>query len=49
MDLLDVKRQTVHKWIKDEKIKAVRIGRQLRITKEYYDEFMTKNTIDNTN
>lgn len=48
MELLDVKRQTVHKWIKDGKIKAVRVGRQLRIPKEFYDEFMTNNIIDNT-
>lgn len=48
MELLDVKRQTVHKWIKDGKMKAVRVGRQLRIPKEFYDEFMTNNIIDNT-
>ena len=48
MDILNVKRKTVHDWIKQGKMKAVRIGRQLRIPKEYYDEFMNKNMIDNT-
>ena len=40
MELLTVTRFTVHKWIKEGKLKAVRIGRELRVTKEYLDEFL---------
>ena len=49
MELLSVTRFTVHKWIKDGKLKAVRIGRELRVTREYLDEFLESNTVDNTN
>lgn len=49
MELLEIKRETVHKWIKKGKLKAVRVGRQLRIPKKFYIEFMEKNTIDNSN
>lgn len=49
MELLTVTRFTVHKWIKEGKLKAVRIGRELRVTKEYLDEFLESNTVDNTN
>ena len=49
MELLSVTRFTVHKWIKDGKLRAVRIGRELRVTKEYLDEFLESNTVDNTN
>lgn len=48
MELLQVKRKTVHDWIKEGKMKAVRIGRQLRIPIEYYQEFMDNNLVDNT-
>lgn len=49
MELLSVTRFTVHRWIKDGKLRAVRIGRELRVTKEYLDEFLESNTVDNTN
>ncbi len=49
MELLSVTRFTVHKWIKEGKLRAVRIGRELRVTKEYLDEFLESNTVDNTN
>lgn len=49
MELLTVTRFTVHKWIKEGKLRAVRIGRELRVTKEYLDEFLESNTVDNTN
>ncbi len=49
MEMLNVKRRTVHGWVKDGKIKAVRVGRQLRFPKEYLDEYLQINTIDNTN
>ena len=49
MELLSVTRFTVHKWIKEGKLRAVRIGRELRVTKEYLDEFIESNTVDNTN
>lgn len=48
MEILQVKRKTVHDWIKDGKMKAVRVGKQLRIPIEYYEEFIRENTIDNT-
>jgi excisionase family DNA binding protein len=49
MELLSVTRFTVHKWIKEGKLRAVRIGRELRVTKEYLEEFLESNTVDNTN
>ena len=49
MELLSVTRFTVHKWIKEGKLRAVRIGRELGVTKEYLDEFLESNTVDNTN
>lgn len=48
MEILNVKRKTIHNWVKDGKIKAVRVGRQLRFPKEFLDEFITNNLIDNT-
>ena len=48
MDILQVKRRTVHEWIRDGKMKAVRIGKQLRIEEKHYLEFMAKNTTDNS-
>lgn len=48
MDILEVTRRTVYEWIKDGKLKAVRIGRQLRIPAEFYQEFMNSNLVDNS-
>ena len=46
-ELLKVKRLTVIDWIKKGKIKAVRIGRQYRIPKDYLDEFIKANIVAN--
>lgn len=48
MELLNITRRTLQRWIKDGKIKAVKVGNQLRIPKKYYLEYIEKNTIDNT-
>lgn len=48
MELLSVSRRTLQRWIKDGKIRAVKVGNQLRIPKKYYLEYIEKNTIDNT-
>lgn len=48
MELLNITRRTLQRWIKDGKIKAVKVGNQLRIPKKYYLEYIDKNTIDNT-
>ena len=45
IELLSVSRRTVQNWIKDGKLKAVKIGSQIRIPREYYLEFMNKNVI----
>lgn len=48
MEMLNVKRTTIHKWIDKGLIKAVRIGREFRIPKEFLDEFLSKNIVDNS-
>ncbi|MBG0763093.1 helix-turn-helix domain-containing protein [Acholeplasma laidlawii] len=48
MEMLNVKRTTIHKWIDKGLIKAVRIGREFRIPKEFFDEFLSKNIVDNS-
>lgn len=48
MEILLVTRRTVHDWVKTGKMKAVRIGRQLRIPVEFYEEFMKNNLVDNS-
>ena len=47
MEMLSVNRVTIYKWIRSGELRAVRIGRQFRIPKDYYDEFIESNTIDN--
>ncbi|MGI6771691.1 MAG: helix-turn-helix domain-containing protein [Acholeplasmataceae bacterium] len=48
MEMLSVNRVTIYKWIRSGELRAVRIGRQFRIPKDYYDEFIESNTIDNS-
>lgn len=38
-DLLQVTRRTLYNWIKDGKLKAFRIGKEWRVTKEALEEF----------
>ncbi|WP_264229395.1 helix-turn-helix domain-containing protein [Acholeplasma laidlawii] len=48
MEMLNVTRYTVHRWIEKGLLKAVRIGREFRIPKEFLDEYLNNNTIDNS-
>lgn len=48
MEILSITRRTVHNWIKTGRMKAVRIGRQLRIPIEFYEDFMKNNLVDNS-
>lgn len=45
MELLNISRRTVQNWIKSGKLKAVKIGSQIRIPREYYKEFMNNHVI----
>lgn len=38
-DLLHVTRRTLYNWIKSRKLKAFRIGKEWRVTKEALEEF----------
>lgn len=40
IDLLQVTRRSLYNWIKDGKIKAFRVGREWRVTKQSLKEFM---------
>ncbi len=44
-EMLSVKRPTVHEWIRSGKLKAVRIGKEYRITQEHYDEYLANNLV----
>lgn len=46
MELLNISRRTVQNWIKDGKLKAVKIGNQIRIPRQYYQEFMDNHVIN---
>ena len=46
MDMFSVGRATVYHLINTRKLKAVRIGRQYRITQEHLDEFITNQTVN---
>lgn len=39
VDLLQVTRRTLYNWIKDGKLKAFRVGKGWRVTKEALEEF----------
>lgn len=43
-EILQVTRRAIYNWIKDGKLKAVRIGREWRVTKENLEEFMKTGT-----
>ncbi len=45
-DLLHVTRRTLYNWIKAGKLKAFRIGKEWRVTKEALEEFTQTGTTD---
>lgn len=44
-DLLHVTRRTLYNWIKGGKLKAFRIGKEWRVTKEALEEFTQTGTV----
>lgn len=44
VDLLQVTRRTTYNWIKDGKLKAFRVGKEWRVTKEALEEFIQAGT-----
>lgn len=46
-DLLHVTRRTLYNWIKGGKLKAFRIGKEWRVTKEALEKFIQTGTEDN--
>ena len=45
-DLLHVTRRTLYNWIKNKKLKAFRIGKEWRVTREALQEFTQTGTED---
>ena len=45
-ELLQVTRRTLYNWIKDGKLKAFKVGKDWRITKEALEEFIHSGTKD---
>lgn len=45
-DLLQVTRRTLYNWIKGGKLRAFRIGKEWRVTKEALEEFTQTGTGD---
>lgn len=43
-ELLQVTRRTIYNWIKSGKLKAFRIGKEWRVTKEALEEFTQTGT-----
>jgi excisionase family DNA binding protein len=43
IDLLQVTRRTLLKYIREKKLKAFKVGNNWRVTQEYLDEFIEKN------
>lgn len=43
-ELLHVTRRTLYNWIKDGKLKAFRIGKEWRVTKDALEEFTRTGT-----
>lgn len=39
-EILSVKRRTVNDYIKKGKLKAIRVGREFRVPREYLEEYM---------
>ena len=46
-DLLQVTRRTLYNWIKGGKLKAFRIGKEWRVTKDALEEFTKIGTGEN--
>ena len=46
-ELLQVTRRTIYNWIKSGKLRAFRIGKEWRVTKEALAEFIQTGTGDN--
>lgn len=44
IEALGVTRRTLYNWIKDGKIKAIKIGNRWRITEDALQEFLEKGT-----
>ncbi|EOQ01036.1 helix-turn-helix domain-containing protein [Bacillus cereus] len=42
-DLLSVSERTVRRWIADKKLESIKIGGQIRITKDGLDKFINLN------
>jgi len=45
MEIFNVSRRTIHRWIKKGLLKATKIGNEFRIPKKYYDEFIENITV----
>lgn len=41
---LGFKTRTIHKWIKEGKINALKVGREYRINEQEYEKFKQRNT-----
>lgn len=48
VDLLHVTRRSIYSYIKDGKLKAVKIGKYWRVTQENLEEFLSTGTKDAT-
>lgn len=44
IELLQITRRTLYNWIKDGKLKAFRVGREWRVTREELDRFIETGT-----
>ena len=44
IDLLQVTRRTLYNWIKDGKLRAFRVGKEWRVTKEALEDFIQTGT-----
>lgn len=44
VDLLHVTKRSIYSYIKDGKLKAVKIGKYWRVTQENLEEFLSKGT-----
>ena len=47
MDMFQVTRVTVLKWIREGQLKAVRIGQKYMITEKFLTEFIESNVVNN--
>ncbi|MCY6485339.1 helix-turn-helix domain-containing protein [Clostridium aestuarii] len=45
-DLLNVHRNTIYELVRQNKIKHIKIGRQIRIPEEYLDKFIEDKVIN---